>query len=125
MDPETSKDGSSPFSRVTFNDHSGQLWILTILSLLYSFLGALTRAYIKYRMFGFDDLLFASATVRRLISPLKSKLTIMLGFTFSSIHRRVCWLKQWPRQIQLYHASRKMGDIFESKPLSADTAFGN
>ncbi|EHK18605.1 uncharacterized protein TRIVIDRAFT_78137 [Trichoderma virens Gv29-8] len=66
MDPETSKDGSSPFSRVTFNDHSGQLWILTILSLLYSFLGALTRAYIKYRMFGFDDLLFASATVLHL-----------------------------------------------------------
>ncbi|KAF3074483.1 hypothetical protein CFAM422_003231 [Trichoderma lentiforme] len=63
MDPETSNDGSFQFSRVTFNDHSGQLWIVTILSLIYGLFGAVTRAYIKYRMFGFDDLLLAFATV--------------------------------------------------------------
>ncbi|KAK4072941.1 uncharacterized protein Triagg1_5618 [Trichoderma aggressivum f. europaeum] len=63
MDPDASDDGSFQFSRVTFNDHSGQLWIVTILSLIYAFFGAITRAYIKYRMFGFDDLLLAFATV--------------------------------------------------------------
>ena len=67
MDPDTStSDGSKAFSPVTFSDHAGQLWIVTILSLIYSGLVALARAYIKYRMFGFDDVLFALATVRRL-----------------------------------------------------------
>ncbi|KAL7929240.1 hypothetical protein V8C35DRAFT_315887 [Trichoderma chlorosporum] len=66
MDPETVNDGSPQFSRVTFNDHSAQLWIVAILSLIYSLLGAMARAYIKYRMFGFDDLLFALATVLHL-----------------------------------------------------------
>lgn len=76
MDPDTSNDDSFQFSRVTFNDHSGQLWIVTILSLIYGFLGAMTRMYIKYRMFGFDDLLLAFATVRNLIPYLMMKLTI-------------------------------------------------
>lgn len=75
MDSETSNDGSFQFSRVTFNDHSGQLWIVTILSLIYGFLGAMTRVYIKYRMFGFDDVLLAFATVRKLIPYLITKLT--------------------------------------------------
>jgi hypothetical protein len=52
------------FSPVTFNDHAGKLWIVTILSLIYTSLIALARAYIKYKMFGFDDVLFAAATVR-------------------------------------------------------------
>lgn len=66
MDPETSNDdGSHRFSPITFNDHAGQLWIVTILSLIYSTLVALVRAYIKYQMFGFDDILFAFATVRK------------------------------------------------------------
>jgi hypothetical protein len=63
MDPDT--DGSNRFSPVTFNDHAGQLWIVTILSLIYSGLVAFARAYIKYKMFGFDDILFALATVRK------------------------------------------------------------
>ncbi|KAL7943917.1 hypothetical protein V8C42DRAFT_327170 [Trichoderma barbatum] len=66
MDSATSNVGSSQFSRVTFNDHSGQLWILTILSLIYSMLGAMARAYIKCRMFGLDDLLLALATALHL-----------------------------------------------------------
>ncbi|KAM5354729.1 hypothetical protein ACJ41O_001376 [Fusarium nematophilum] len=66
MDPETSNDGSPRFSAVAFNDHAGQLWIVTILSLIYSALVATARAYIKYQMFGFDDILIALATVLHL-----------------------------------------------------------
>jgi urea transporter len=69
MDPETSNDGLPRFSPVAFNDHAGQLWIVTILSLIYSSLVATARAYIKHQMFGFDDILIALAMVRKLISP--------------------------------------------------------
>jgi hypothetical protein len=61
MDPN---DDLYRFSPVTFNDHAGKLWIVTILSLIYTSLIALARAYIKYKMFGFDDVLFTAATVR-------------------------------------------------------------
>lgn len=60
------EDGTHRFSPVTFNDHAGQLWIVSILSLIYSVLVATARAYIKYQMFGFDDILIAFATVRKL-----------------------------------------------------------
>ncbi|KAH6869820.1 hypothetical protein B0T10DRAFT_533728 [Thelonectria olida] len=66
MDPETSNDGLPRFSPVAFNDHAGQLWIVTILSLIYSSLVATARAYIKYQMFGFDDILIALAMVLHL-----------------------------------------------------------
>lgn len=65
MASETSDDGSPRFSPVAFNDHAGQLWIITILSLIYSALVAMARTYIKYQMFGFDDILIACATVRK------------------------------------------------------------
>ncbi|KAH7202879.1 uncharacterized protein BKA55DRAFT_292849 [Fusarium redolens] len=71
MDPETSdNDGSYRFSPVTFNDHAGQLWIVTILSLIYSTLVALARLYIKYHKFGFDDIFFALAMLSQLLSLL-------------------------------------------------------
>ncbi|KAI5456212.1 hypothetical protein BGZ63DRAFT_435701 [Mariannaea sp. PMI_226] len=63
MDPETSIDDLPRFSPVAFNDHAGQLWIVTILSLIYSALVVTARAYIKYKMFGFDDILIALALV--------------------------------------------------------------
>ncbi|KAF4345621.1 hypothetical protein FBEOM_418 [Fusarium beomiforme] len=59
-------DGLYRFSPVTFNDHAGKLWIVTILSLIYTSLIGTARAYIKYKMFGFDDILFACATVLHL-----------------------------------------------------------
>ncbi|PTB72389.1 hypothetical protein M440DRAFT_68441 [Trichoderma longibrachiatum ATCC 18648] len=62
MDSETSNDKTQAFSRIAPNDHAGQLWIVTILSLIYSFLGAMARVYIKHQMFGFDDLLLGFAT---------------------------------------------------------------
>lgn len=69
MDPDASNDGSPRFSPVAFNDHAGQLWIVTILSLIYTALVAAARAYIKYQMFGFDDVLIALAMVRKRIWP--------------------------------------------------------
>ncbi|KAH7136316.1 hypothetical protein EDB81DRAFT_693349 [Dactylonectria macrodidyma] len=77
MDSESSDDGSLRFSPVTFNDHAGQLWIVTILSLIYSALVATARAYIKYQMFGFDDILIACATVLQLAQSI----AVFVGLT--------------------------------------------
>ncbi|KAI5456225.1 hypothetical protein BGZ63DRAFT_429269 [Mariannaea sp. PMI_226] len=63
MDPETSNDGLPRFSPVAFNDHTEQLCIVIILSLVYTALVATAGAYIKYMMFGFDDILIALAVV--------------------------------------------------------------
>jgi len=67
MDSVSTSSGSPPFSPITYNDHAGKLWIVTILSLIYSSLAIITRAYIKHKMLGFDDVLLALATVRSLI----------------------------------------------------------
>lgn len=64
MDSASASSGSPPFSPVAFNDHAGKLWIVTILSLIYSTLSVMARAYIKYKMLGLDDLLLGLATVR-------------------------------------------------------------
>ncbi|KAH7109397.1 hypothetical protein B0J13DRAFT_490117 [Dactylonectria estremocensis] len=77
MASETSDDGSPRFSPVAFNDHAGQLWIITILSLIYSALVAMARAYIKYQMFGFDDILIACATVLQLAQSI----AVFVGLT--------------------------------------------
>ncbi|KAH7109401.1 hypothetical protein B0J13DRAFT_632370 [Dactylonectria estremocensis] len=86
MDPETSNDVSSRFSPVAFNDHAGQLWIVTILSLIYSALVATARAYIKYRMFGFDDILIALAMVLHLAQSISVFVGLNNGLSkFNSI----------------------------------------
>ncbi|PCD25477.1 hypothetical protein AU210_014580 [Fusarium oxysporum f. sp. radicis-cucumerinum] len=93
MDPETSENlGSYRFSPVTFNDHAGQLWIVTILSLIYSTLVALARLYIKYHKFGFDDVFFALA----IIFHLAQSIAVFIGLSnglgkFNSITT----LEQW------------------------------
>ncbi|KAM0249005.1 hypothetical protein ACHAQJ_009254 [Trichoderma viride] len=94
MDPETLKNGSSRFSHVTFNDHAGQLWIVTILSLIYSVLVAIARAYIKYQMFGFDDLLLALATVLHLAQSIAVFVGLNSGLgKFNSITPQDQWAK--------------------------------
>ncbi|OAA61560.1 hypothetical protein ISF_05639 [Cordyceps fumosorosea ARSEF 2679] len=65
MEVQTFGDGPR-FSPVTSSDHAGQLWIVTILALVYSSLVSTARAYVKYKMFGIDDILIASATVLQL-----------------------------------------------------------
>ncbi|KAK1252114.1 hypothetical protein MKX08_003301 [Trichoderma sp. CBMAI-0020] len=59
-------NSASAFSPVTFNDHAGKLWIVTILALIYSTLAVMARAYIKYKMLGLDDLFLALATILHL-----------------------------------------------------------
>lgn len=54
------------FSPVAFDDHAGQLWIISILALIYSALVVATRAFIKFRMYGLDDLFIALATALHL-----------------------------------------------------------
>ncbi|KAK6447152.1 hypothetical protein ACSS6W_000114 [Trichoderma asperelloides] len=66
MDSVSTSSGSPPFSPITYNDHAGKLWIVTILSLIYSSLAIITRAYIKHKMLGFDDVLLALATILHL-----------------------------------------------------------
>jgi hypothetical protein len=65
MSSEAPYSGSPRFSPVTPDDHAGQLWIVTILSLTYSTLVVTARGYIKYKMFGFDDILIGLATVSK------------------------------------------------------------
>lgn len=73
-----SVSGSAPFSPVTFNDHAGRLWIVTILALIYSTLAVMTRAYIKYKMLGLDDLFLGLATVRK---PIRNPVDISISKT--------------------------------------------
>ncbi|OAA36601.1 hypothetical protein BBO_08183 [Beauveria brongniartii RCEF 3172] len=65
MEVQTFGDGPR-FSPVTSSDHAGQLWIVTILALVYSTLVSTARAYVKYKMFGIDDILIAFATILQL-----------------------------------------------------------
>ncbi|KAM3458801.1 hypothetical protein NHJ6243_007251 [Beauveria neobassiana] len=65
MQVQTFGDGPR-FSPVTSSDHAGQLWIVTILALVYSTLVSTARAYVKYKMFGIDDILIAFATILQL-----------------------------------------------------------
>ncbi|KAJ4307584.1 hypothetical protein N0V84_012627 [Fusarium piperis] len=94
MNPEIGipEDGSHRFSPVKFNDHAGQLWIVTILSLIYSVLVATARAYIKYQMFGFDDILIALATVLHLAQAIAVFVGLSNGLSkFNSITSPEQW----------------------------------
>lgn len=46
------------------NDQTGYLWITTILGVIYTFLVAVARLYVKFRALGIDDCLLGFATVR-------------------------------------------------------------
>ncbi|SPJ83935.1 uncharacterized protein FTOL_10451 [Fusarium torulosum] len=92
MDPNASINDSSRFSPVTSNDHAGKLWIVTILSLIYSGLVALARAYIKYQMYGFDDILFTLATICHLAQSIAIFIGLGSGLAkFNSITVSAQW----------------------------------
>lgn len=65
MSTPTFDDGSYRFSPIDDNDHAGYVWIVTILGLIYSLLGGLVRARIKWGIHGPDDYLLGMATVSR------------------------------------------------------------
>lgn len=120
MDPGSSDGGLPRFSPVSFNDHAGDLWIVAILSLTYSVMVVLARAYIKYKMFGFDDIMIAAATVNH---PLRTQLNIatnrmaafFLGITPGTDYCSFCRSRKWPRQVQLHYRARAMGYFFQGK----------
>lgn len=51
------------FAAVTEDNRAGQLWVTTIVCVIYSVLVFILRVQIKYRMFGLDDGLLGVATV--------------------------------------------------------------
>ncbi|QPC65801.1 hypothetical protein HYE67_008032 [Fusarium culmorum] len=57
---------SNRLSPLTPDDHAGKLWIVTILSLIYTLHVAVARVYIKYRMLGVDDALYGVAVLLHL-----------------------------------------------------------
>ncbi|RGP73717.1 hypothetical protein FLONG3_6265 [Fusarium longipes] len=70
-------NGSNGLSPITPDDHAGKIWILTILSLIYTLHVAVARVYIKYRMFGIDDALYGVAVLLHLAQST----TIFVGLT--------------------------------------------
>lgn len=55
--------GSPGFSPIAPADQAGNIWILIILALIYTSMVAAARVYIKYRMYGLDDVLIAFSIV--------------------------------------------------------------
>lgn len=56
-------DSTMRFSPILDDDHAGNVWIMTILAVLYSLLTAVVRALIKKRAFGMEDVFFYVALV--------------------------------------------------------------
>ncbi|KAF2843581.1 hypothetical protein M501DRAFT_1006112 [Patellaria atrata CBS 101060] len=65
MDPLPGETGHR-FALVTDENHSGYLWIASILCLVYSALVLIVRLHIKWNLYGFDDLLVLIATFMQL-----------------------------------------------------------
>ncbi|OAG20763.1 hypothetical protein CC77DRAFT_80145 [Alternaria alternata] len=52
----------SRFARITTNDHSAKLWVVTLLSTIYAMLVlAIRLGFTKWRKYGFDDLVVTIA----------------------------------------------------------------
>lgn len=72
-------DDSSRFSTITPSDHAGYIWIATILATIYTILSSLLRAYVKWRMYGWDDSILALAT----LAYLAQAISVFNGLTHS------------------------------------------
>lgn len=62
-------DRSYRWARITDDDQSGVLYIVTFLSFIYTSLTFLTRIFIKWRMLGLDDAAVLLAQVSLLFFP--------------------------------------------------------
>ena len=58
------------FALITYDNHSGYLWISSILCLVYTTLILIVRLHLKWKLYGADDLAATIATV-------SSKLCVM------------------------------------------------
>ena len=55
------------FAPVTPDNESGSIWIATLLCLVYSFITVTTRAWLRQKMYGVDDILILLALVCNVI----------------------------------------------------------
>ncbi|KAK8059153.1 hypothetical protein PG996_009083 [Apiospora saccharicola] len=76
--------GSSRFSPITETDHAGYIWVITIIGTAYTALSLLLRAWIKYRVYGWDDLLIAIGTVLHLGQSVAVYLALSYGLAKSN-----------------------------------------
>ncbi|KAK8091324.1 hypothetical protein PG994_000829 [Apiospora phragmitis] len=63
---EPTTPSSTRFSPITATDHAGYVWIVAILGITYTALTCALRGWIKFRVYGWDDVLIALATVLHL-----------------------------------------------------------
>lgn len=91
---------SNSFAVVSAVDHSGLLWIASILCAIYSILTASVRWSVKRKLLGLDDWLFGAALVSYAVIPFILPL-LMLIMSADSRRRRVshclCRVETWPR----------------------------
>lgn len=59
---DTASEGHR-FAPISPDNHSGSIWIATLLCLVYSFLTISTRAWLRQKMYSVDDLLLVLALV--------------------------------------------------------------
>lgn len=65
MESDTIDHSTTHFSYVNGEDRGGVLWIVTILSVIYSSLSTLARVRVKWGLYGIDDCLIVASTVRK------------------------------------------------------------
>ncbi|KAK7928683.1 hypothetical protein PG985_005681 [Apiospora marii] len=75
---------STRFSPVTETDHAGYVWIVTILGVTYTTLACLLRGWVKFRVYGLDDLLIAAGTVFHLVQAIFVFLALSSGLAKSN-----------------------------------------
>lgn len=66
------------FAPITPNDHSGSIWIPTLLCLVYSVLVVGVRAHLRRKVYGIDDYLILAATVRQCPPPPRNSWLIVI-----------------------------------------------
>lgn len=76
------------FSTITPDDHGGYVYIGAFLAFTYANLTFLTRCFIKWQVFGFDDWAMCVAQVQTSIR-LNSPILLTNGELVGSLHRTV------------------------------------
>lgn len=92
MTPATSQ--GHRFASNTGDDRSSQLWISSILCLIYSVLVLNVRLHIKWKFYGVDDAAISLATVCRLVTRQDLYLHV-LGSAVGGEHTAVHSIKKW------------------------------
>lgn len=83
---DTASDGNR-FAPITADNHSGSLWIATLVCLVYSFITVATRGWLRLKMYGMDDFLILLSFVCHLAECIAIILGLNhgLGQTFTPL----------------------------------------